>query len=167
MQRWYVVYTHAQGEAKALRHLRRQGFHAYLPQYLKRRRHARRTDWVNAPLFPRYLFVNLDVEQARWRAINSTLGVISLVGEGAWPRPMPDGMVEEIQAREDEAGLIKLNPMDRFRKGDPVQVLEGALSDQVGLFDSMDDADRVVVLMELLGREVRVRLPAETVAAVV
>jgi len=31
----------------------------------------------------------------------------------------------------------------------------------------MDDADRVVVLMELLGREVRVRLPAETVAAVV
>ena len=36
--------------------------------------------------------------------------------------------------------------------------------DQAGLFESMDDQDRVIVLLNLLGREVRVRLPAEAIA---
>ena len=39
---WYVVSGPMPGaEAKALYNLGRQGFEAYLPQYLKRRRHAR------------------------------------------------------------------------------------------------------------------------------
>ena len=36
----------------------------YLPRYLKRRRHARRVDIVAAPLFPRYLFVAIDMTDA-------------------------------------------------------------------------------------------------------
>ena len=62
MNRWYVAQTHAQAEAKALLNLARQGFQSYLPQYVKRRRHARRVEWVKAPLFPRYLFVRFDLD---------------------------------------------------------------------------------------------------------
>ena len=58
---WYVVHTHPRAEAKALLNLDRQGFSCYLPRYLKRRRHARRLETVAAPLFPRYLFVALDL----------------------------------------------------------------------------------------------------------
>ncbi len=43
MKQWYVVHTHPRGERLAAVNLRRQGLDAYLPQYLKRRRHARRT----------------------------------------------------------------------------------------------------------------------------
>jgi transcriptional antiterminator RfaH len=56
---WYVVQTHPHAENKAAAHLQRQGFATYLPRYLKRRRHARRTEAIAAPLFPRYLFVAL------------------------------------------------------------------------------------------------------------
>ncbi|MCH7693162.1 MAG: transcriptional activator RfaH, partial [Proteobacteria bacterium] len=42
MKRWYVVHTHTRGEPLAVVNLRRQGLDAYLPQYSKRRRHARR-----------------------------------------------------------------------------------------------------------------------------
>ena len=59
--RWYVVQTQANAEHKAVAHLGRQGFTTYLPRYLKRRRHARRVDIVPRPLFPRYLFVSIDV----------------------------------------------------------------------------------------------------------
>ena len=58
---WYAVHTHAGAETKAVWHLENQGFSVYLPRYLRRRRHARKVDWVPTPLFPRYLFVFMDV----------------------------------------------------------------------------------------------------------
>ncbi len=91
MNRWYVVHTHPRGERLAMVNLQRQGMDAYLPQYLKRRRHARRTQWIPAPLFPGYLFVAMDVETVRWRAIHSTVGVRYLVCHGDWPARVPAG----------------------------------------------------------------------------
>ncbi len=67
--RWYVAQTHPRAEAKAAEQLSRQGFQAYLPQYLKRRRHGRRVETVTAPLFPRYLFVSVDLATQRWLTI--------------------------------------------------------------------------------------------------
>lgn len=67
--RWYVVQTQANAENKAVAHLRRQGYATYLPRYLKRRRHARRVDTVPAALFPRYVFVEIDMAVQRWRSI--------------------------------------------------------------------------------------------------
>src|SRR5664279_3292931 len=72
---WYVAQTHVHAETKATLHLRRQGFDVYLPRYRKQRRHARRVDIVAAPLFPRYLFVSVDLATQRWRSIRSTVGI--------------------------------------------------------------------------------------------
>ena len=80
--RWYVVQTQVNGEAKAAENLRRQGYEAYLPRYLKRRRHARKVDFTAKPLFPRYMFVAIDMATQRWRSIQSTFGVSRLVTNG-------------------------------------------------------------------------------------
>ena len=165
MKQWYVVYTHARSEQTALANLHRQGFSAYLPRHLKRRRHARRIDWVPSPLFPRYLFVEMDIERTRWHAINSTIGVIRLFSQGYLPTSVPMGVVEDIQAREDEDGIVVLNTADSFKKGDMVRVMTGALCDHVGLFGGAGDNERVLVMLNLLGRQVKVHLPAATVSA--
>lgn len=162
MERWYVAETHPHAEAKALWHLERQGFTAYLPQYAKLRRHARRTDEVRAPLFPRYLFVRIDVARAAWRAIRSTVGVARLVSQGDAPAPVPEGVVEEIRERENERGLVLMAP--HFRPGQKLRILTGAFADQVGLFECASDERRVVLLLEMLGRRLQVRVPVETVA---
>ena len=83
--RWFVAHTHPHAEAKATAHLNRQGFEIYFPRYLKRRRHARRIETVAAPLFPRYLFVAVDLTAQRWRSIYSTVGVTRLVCNGDDP----------------------------------------------------------------------------------
>src|SRR5262245_29828364 len=114
MQRWYVAHTQANGEAKAAWHLRKQGFAVYVPRYRKRRSHARRVDFVPAPLFPRYLFVGFDPDVARWRAIRSTIGVSELVTNGERPAAVPEGIVEAIMAREDETGLVVVAPVISF-----------------------------------------------------
>ena len=68
-RRWFVAQTHVHAETKATFHLARQGFEIYLPRYLKKRRHARRVDTVAAPLFPRYVFISVDMATQRWLSI--------------------------------------------------------------------------------------------------
>jgi len=163
--RWYVAHTQPNGEARALANLLRQGFNAWLPRYRGRRRHAGRVDDVAKPLFPRYVFVAMDIAQQRWRAIHSTFGVSHLVCSGDRPAAVPEGVVEAIRAREDERGWIRLGTAATLLPGARVRVLDGAFADQIGLFAAMSDDQRVDVLLDLLGRQVRVKLPVRSVAA--
>jgi len=165
MKLWYVVYTHAKSEMKATNHLMRQGFDTYLPVYSTERRHARRVEQIHAPLFPRYIFASLDVTLVPWRAINSTVGVINIVSQAGRPVPVPTEIIDGLHAREYEDGLIHLNTFEQFKKGDPIQISAGAMHDQIGIFDCTDNSERVVILLNLLGRQVKVRLPAEAVTA--
>jgi len=160
---WFAVNTHARSEEKARFNLERQGFQVYLPRYLKKRSHARRTDTVPAPLFPRYLFVAMDVATARWRSINSTFGVSHLVTNGNEPLPVDEQVIEEIRAREDEQGWVKIGQFFRYRKGEKIQVVNGPLAGLAGLFDCFDGNERVFVLLNLMGQMVKMRTEAENV----
>jgi transcriptional antiterminator RfaH len=162
---WYVVQTQPNAENKALTHLARQGFVTYLPRYLKRRRHARRVDIVAAPLFPRYLFVEINMAVQRWRSIYSTVGVSRLVSNGEFPSQVPEHVVSLLKGREDTQGYIQIDCEPRFKAGDKVRILEGVFCDSLGLYEGMSDRDRVAILLDLLGRKVRVFLDVETIAA--
>lgn len=162
---WYVVRTHAHSERKALEHLRRQGFTAYLPQYLKQRRHARKVEKVAAPLFPRYLFVSIDTARERWRSIMSTIGIADLIRQGGDPLPVPEGVIDGIRAREGDGGLIAMQAEAPFQPGDSVQITQGPMTSQVGWFEGLSDQERVIVLLDLLGRKLRVELPPAAVSA--
>lgn len=164
MKLWYAVQTQVRAERLALVNLRRQGFEAYLPAYRKRRRHARRTDWVASPLFPGYLFVRMDIDVTAWRAINSTIGARNVIRFGEHPASMPAGIVEEIIAHEDDGRMVRPGSVIPFTRGDEIRVTDGALCDQLGLFDCNADGERVVILLNLLGRQVRVKVSGEHLA---
>jgi transcriptional antiterminator RfaH len=163
--RWYVVQTHPHSESKAAAHLARQGFDAYLPHYLKRRRHARRLETVAAPLFPRYLFVAVDMAVQRWRSIQSTIGVSHLVCHGGSPAAVTDGIINGLKAREDECGFVRIERRPQFAPGDRIRVLDGVFTACLGLFEGVADRERVAILLDLLGRKVRVTLDADAVTA--
>lgn len=162
---WFVVQTQVNAEAKAARNLLRQGFETYLPRYLKRRSHARKIEKIPAPLFPRYLFVHVDMASQRWRAIQSTFGVSHLVLNGSAPALVAQRVLGLLKAREDESGFVKLDRRPQFSIGDEVRVLAGAFADNLGLFDGLADRDRIAILLDLLGRKVRVSIDADMVAA--
>jgi transcriptional antiterminator RfaH len=164
-QRWYVAQTQVHSELKASQHLARQGFDIYLPRYLKPRRHARRIDRVAAPLFPRYLFVSIDLATQRWYSIKSTIGVSTLITDGDRPLAVPDGVIEGLRAREDSSGWVQLDRRPRFNPGDKIRVRDGAFSDCLGLFEGISGEQRATILLELLGRKVRVLLDADIIDA--
>jgi transcriptional antiterminator RfaH len=160
---WFAVHTHAQGENKAAFHLRRQGYTVYLPQYLKRRNHARKVDWLPSPLFPRYLFVNFGDTAGRWRPINSTIGVSHIVCQGTSPMEVPGAIVDNIRACENDKNLVNLNTADSFKIGDKVLVNAGPFDEHVGLFQGHDDKQRVTLLLTRRGRDVLGRVNAELI----
>ena len=154
-ERWYLVHAQPNNERKAVFHLNAQGFRTYLPQLRKTIRHARQLKTVSAPLFPRYLFVALDVDRDRWLSVRSTLGVSSLVSCNGRPAPVPVGIVETLLGRSDgdlvrfDVGLVE---------GQSVRILSGPFADFVGTLERLDDAGRVRVLLQLMGTAVPVSL---------
>ena len=112
-------------------------------------------------------FVEMDLAASRWRALRSTFGVEDLIWQGDKPAPVPEGVVEEIRCREDACGLVPLVRQSPFKKGDPVQVIDGAFTDQIGIFDCETDDERVILLLELLGRKIKVPIPHNAVTQAV
>lgn len=152
---WHVAQTQSFREALVADELSKQGFSVFLPQYLKRVRHARRVANAAAALFPGYVFVDFGSD-ARWRAINGTRGVVRLIMAGESPAPVAKGIVEGLIARCDARGYIPLPPRAAVKLGDSVRVMGGSFADALGLFEEMCDGDRVAILLDLLGRKVRV-----------
>jgi transcriptional antiterminator RfaH len=165
MKHWFVVQTHIRNEIKAGFHIRSKGFEVYIPQFLRMRRHARKQDWIKSPLFPSYLFVSFDIERDRWQPINSTIGVSQLICHGERPSKLPDGIISEIRDREDETGNININNLKTFAPGEVIQVVKGALADQLGVFECQSGKERVRVMLNLLGRPLNVELPLESISA--
>jgi transcription elongation factor/antiterminator RfaH len=152
-----VACTKPGGEDLALRNLTRQGFTSFLPRISRTVRHARKTSQVLRPLFPHYLFVSLDLDVDKWGAVRSTIGISSMIMNGERPGPVPRGVTESIMAATDRAGGSGCH--NGLVIGETVQFLSGPFADRLGVLVRMNDADRVSVLLELLGsqREVDVR----------
>lgn len=115
-------------------------------------------------MFPRYLFVAVDPDVQAWRAIRSTIGVADLVSFGDRPATVPQEIIDEILARQDEQGLVRTMDVAGFQRGDAVQLVDGPLADLSGLFECPNDDDRVTVLLAIMGRPVRVRVSREAVS---
>ena len=150
-RRWYVVHARPGKEAWTLVNLERQGFPAFLPQIRRRVRHARQVRDVLRPLFPRYLFVGLDLERDTWRSVRGTLGVSSLLMDGERPRPAPVGLVEAMMAAMD--GLGGQVPEQAVMPGQSVRFIRGPFADQMARVVEMSDPERVRLLLEVLGSE--------------
>jgi transcriptional antiterminator RfaH len=91
--------------------------------------------------------------------------VTRLVCNGDDPTAVPDGIVESLKSREAADGFIKLDSRPPFRAGDKVRVLDGAFTSCLGLFEGMAERERIAILLDLLGRKVRVVMDADLIAA--
>src|SRR5215472_5392753 len=154
-ERWFLVHTLPKSERKAAWHLGAQGFGSFLPQFEKTIRHARQLRTVRAPLFPRYLFVVLDLKRDPWLSVRSTVGVSRLFTQDGRPVPVPVGVVEALIAQSD-GNVTRLDA--HLVKGQQVRVLSGPFADFIGTLERLDAVGRVQVLLEMMGTAVPVSL---------
>jgi transcriptional antiterminator RfaH len=150
--RWFVAHTLPHREVGAEFQLRQQQFATFLPFHRRTVRHARRFRVIRAPLFPRYLFVELDLGRDRWRAVNGTYGVSGLVMAGELPAPVPRGIVESFMAVANQTGVIDFAAT--LQMGQKVQMASGPFTDLLGEILATNDAGRVKILLDVMGRRV-------------
>ena len=162
---WYAVHTQTHAETKALENLLRQGYRAYLPRCRTWVSHARRRQLALRPLFPRYLFAAVDEPAMRWRPILSTFGVSDVIRAGERPAPVPGEIVEAIRSREEAGTFDRLDPRRTLRPGELIRVTAGAFADMIGRLVELHDNDRVIVLLDLLGRTVPAQLTGTMIEA--
>lgn len=163
MSNWYAAKILANREMLAVQNLSRQGYETFCPRIVKHVRHARSTLRKLVPLFPGYLFVNIDMATTRWRPVDSTFGVASLVKFGGQPARLPAGLVEAMQAAATPDGeIVDLSPAADapYEIGDAVRIIGGALNDWIGRVIALPAADRVTLLIELASRQVKLTVPA-------
>ena len=161
---WYVVHTRPHQEGRAEANLVRQGFRVWLPEMERSRRHARRIDTVRSALFPGYLFVELDIERAAWRAINGTFGVRRILCDGANPQALPQNFVAALRGAIGADGLSTAAPAG-LRPGDAVRITAGPFTECAAVVLRLAPGERVEVLLEVLGGRVPARLPRRAVVA--
>lgn len=164
MLRWYLVQTKPSSEALAQTNLRRQGYEVYLPLLAQTVRSCGRWRERVAALFPRYLFVRLCEGQQSLAPVRSSVGVSNVVRFGSSYSIVPDRIVSALRAQEEpSSGLHRLALRSAFAVGSLIRVTAGVFEGLEGIFEREDGADRVVVLLNLLGRHASVRIPIDAV----
>lgn len=134
-QRFYVVETHHGAEQVALMNLLNQGYEVFMPTVavatLDRKRQP--TESIR-PVFSGYAFVRFDIENTRWRSINGTRGVKRILGEGEAPTAIPEGVIEDIQARYAAGHFQRTIDFDpnAIGVGDKGRVNAGFFQDTIG-----------------------------------
>jgi transcription elongation factor/antiterminator RfaH len=155
-ERWFLVHTLPHTERRAQLHLGAQGFRTHFPTIQKTIRHARQLRTVRAPLFPRYIFLILDLGRDRWLSVQSTVGVSSLFSCEDRPVPVPEGIVETLIENSDEANLALFT--SGLATGQSVRILSGPFANFVGKLERLDAAGRIRVLLDMMGTAVPVAL---------
>lgn len=161
---WYLVHSKPREEEVAKANLERQGYIVYLPLCkLFRRRMGRRLQAIG-PLFPRYLFIQLESGVDDWRPIRSTKGVATLVRFGTEPAMAPQALIGMLMARADTTG-VHILPGKEFKAGEQVRIREGVMHDYDAIFLAKSAHDRVIVLLDIVGKQIRIEVGTAHVEA--
>lgn len=154
---WYLVHTKPRQEKCALDNLHRQGYQCYLPTFPSEKLHQGRLTMADEPLFPRYLFIRLGMDDMAksWSPIRSTKGVSRLVSFGIEPVWVDDGLIELLRAQE---ASVQSKPERLFKPGERVRLTEAPFAGIEGIYQMADGERRAMVLIEILSKPVAVRV---------
>jgi transcriptional antiterminator RfaH len=119
--------------------------------------------WFTEALFPNYLFARFDMDISM-RQVQHTPGVSGIIHFGGYYPPVPDEIISEMRAAVCDDGVRVIQ--DHFDPGTPVLVSGGAFNSfRAVVTRVMPSRQRVAVLLELLGRQSEVEMPANALLA--
>jgi transcriptional antiterminator RfaH len=148
---WYLIQCKPRQDERAEENLLRQGYSCYRPKIRRRAPGSNRP--TQDSLFPGYLFIAISPDDA-WAPLRSTRGVARVVGFGGQPQPISAELIGQLRQRES-APLAEAS----LKPGEKVRIKQGPLAEMDAIFLSMDGNERVVLLLNIMQREQKVRAP--------
>lgn len=158
---WYLVHTKSRQEDTAITNLERQNYRCYMPMIHLEKIRRGKSVVVEEPMFPSYVFVQLDNSGSdsskgqSWTPIRSTLGVRDLVRFGGQSPKVDPDLIAALLEREQ---LQQTTPQALFAAGDKVIVTEGAFAGLEAIYQTADAECRSMILLNLLNKPVQLRI---------
>src|SRR5262245_18352500 len=113
----FVIRSKSRKEWLVLRSLERRGITAFCPRI--REPVGWTNDWMTVPLFPGYLFVDIDLPTS-YHTVVWTPGVKSFVSFAEIPTPIAPAVVNFLRQQTGVDGIIR--PDRTFRAGERVRI---------------------------------------------
>ena len=149
---WILVYTKPNQETRANDNLRNQGFKTFLPLINSSNRGDSK---ILKPVFPRYIFVRLNLNSGNWNSIKSSYGVSGIVMFGEEFTPIPYQIIKSLKKKLDAKDIYEEKVLDAdYKEGDKLTIKEGKFAGIEAIFLSRKSKDRVRLLLNLLNTQI-------------
>jgi transcriptional antiterminator RfaH len=159
---WYALqHKPAQGD-RALTHLQNQDIACFYPKVSVEKIKAGKRTKKLEPLFPGYLFVNLEQTDPMWGKLRSTRGVLRIVSFANKPASISDDVIQHIKASLDSVA-----EQGGIRPGQAVLLSEGPFEGINAIFQSYDGEARAIVLINFMQKLQKVKVPVSTLKSTI
>jgi len=151
---WYAAYTRPKHEKRVALQLEERRIEAFLPTYQSIRRWKDRRKLLELPLFPSYVFVQIDAQnRLDLLRLPGVLGLVSFRGR---PAPVEPAEIENL--RHGLSNRTVVHPHPYLKEGRRVRVRCGAMAGVEGVLVRSRDRARVVLSISLLQRSMSVEI---------
>ncbi len=161
--KWVLVYTKVQEEQRAKKNLENQGFEIFLPLIAFARSNQSKSTTLKT-MFPRYLFVKINMELDKWSRIKSTRGVSHLVVFGQRAAEIPNQVIVYLKSRADENDIFRQKiTRQEFQRGDKLVIEKGVFKNKEATFLAKKSQERVRILLRFVNHLITADIPASNV----
>lgn len=151
---WYALqHKPSQGD-RALSHLQNQDIACFYPKISVEKIKAGKRTKKLEPLFPGYLFVNLEQTDPMWAKLRSTRGVLRIVGFANKPAAISDEVIQHIKESLDSVAEL-----GGIKPGQEVQLNDGPFEGINAVFQAYDGEERAIVMINFMQKQQEVRVP--------
>jgi transcriptional antiterminator RfaH len=154
---WFVLTTKPREEQRAYDNLVIQGYEVFLPKIAQVIKKNGLKAVALKPLFPNYLFIQLDKQVANFNAIRSTRGIGSFVRFGLNQATIDSRIIDDIkQSIATEKQGKTLDELLDYCQGDTVELTQGSLKGLKAIYQAKDGLERSILMVKMLGQESKV-----------
>jgi transcription antitermination factor NusG len=153
---WVVAHTKPRREKKLVEHCERQGFAATLPCYRSAHKYRGKTVIFQKPLFPGYVFLQLQSHQiSPARQNDHVANLLEVFDQANFARQL-----HEILAALESGLEVRLAP--NIESGTRVRIRSGPLQGIEGLVESRQGQTTVLLRLDFINQAAAVKMDAET-----
>ncbi|MBZ5509070.1 MAG: UpxY family transcription antiterminator [Acidobacteriia bacterium] len=162
VKNWFAVFTVPRHEKRIEQHLHLRKIENFLPLYQKQRQWKDGSKgMLQLPLFSTYIFVRISIRERL--PVLKVPGVISIVGGGPQPMPVPDSYIHFLRE-----GLRhgKIEPYPCLAVGTRVRIRSGVMAGMEGVLLRKKNNFRVVLTVEMIMKSVIVEVEMDDIEPV-
>jgi transcription antitermination factor NusG len=160
---WYAVQTWPRFEKKVASEIERKDVEAFLPLFSSTHKWSDRSQIVESPLFPGYVFVKVAPTPSSRIPVLRANGVVGFVGARGTGTPIQDSEIDSVRMLLTRGVAFQHHPF--LNVGQRVRVRGGSLDAVEGILLAKHDDLSLVLSIQIIQRSISVRISGYKVEA--